>query len=134
MRPISFRVRVAFLAACLLLGAVAFAQEGHPLKGSWAGDWGSGAGQRNPLLIVMDFDGRITGTLNPGTDNMIVKSATLDPKDWAVHLEAEGKDKSGQTIKFVMDGKIDGLAMYNRSIKGSWSSPTGKGDFKVTRQ
>jgi hypothetical protein len=131
MRAIAFRL--AFLAAYLSLGAMAFAQEGHPLKGSWSGDWGSTASQRSPLLIVMDFDGQITGTINPGTDNLIIKNATLDPQGWVLHLEAESKDKSGQIIKFVLDGKIDGLALYNRSIKGSWSSQTGKGDFKVTR-
>jgi hypothetical protein len=131
MRAAAFRL--AFLAACLALGAMAFAQEGHPLKGSWSGDSGSTASQRSPLLIVMDFDGQITGTINPGTDNLVIKNATLDPKGWVVHLEAETKDKSGKMIKFVLDGKIDGLALYNRSIQGSWSSPTGKGDFKVTR-
>jgi hypothetical protein len=70
---------------------------------------------------------------NPGTDNLVIKAATLDPKGWVLHLEAEGKDKSGQAIKFVLDGKIDGIALYNRSISGTWSSKTGKGDFKVTR-
>jgi hypothetical protein len=131
MRAIAFRL--AFLAAYLSLGAMAFAQEGHPLKGSWSGDWGSTAAQRSPLLIVMDFDGQITGMINPGTDNLVIKNSTLDPKGWVVHLEAEAKDKSGQTVKFVLDGRIDSLALYNRSIKGSWSSQTGKGDFKVTR-
>src|SRR5436309_1218365 len=121
------------LAACLLFGVQAFAQEGHPLKGSWSGDWGSTTTQRNSLLMVMDFDGHITGTINPGTDNIVIKNATLDPKGWVLHVEGETKDTAGQTIKYVMDGKIDDIAMYNRSIKGMWSTPTGKGDFKVTR-
>src|ERR1700674_4309283 len=122
MRAIAFRL--AFLAAYLSLGAMAFAQEGHPLKGSWSGGWGSTAAQRSPLLIVMDFDGQITGTINPGTDNLVIKNATLDPKGWVVHLEAETRDKSGQTVKFVMDGKIENLSMYDRSIKGTWSNQT----------
>src|SRR5262245_19770458 len=117
-----------FLLACLLLGIQTFAQEGHPLKGSWMGDWGSSAAQRSSLLLVMNFDGQITGTINPGTDNMIIKNATLDPKGWTLHLEAETKDKSGQTVKLVMDGKIDEIAMYDRSIKGTWSNQTSKGD------
>jgi hypothetical protein len=118
----------------VLFVVLAFAQEGHPLKGSWAGDWGSTASQRNRLLIVMDFNGRITGTINPGTDNISIKNATLNPDGWVVHLEGEGKDKSGKTITYVIDGKIENIAMYNRSIQGTWSNPTSKGNFKVTRQ
>jgi hypothetical protein len=131
MRAIAFRL--ALLVACLSLGAVAFPQEGHPLKGSWSGDWGSTAAQRSPLLIVMDFDGQIMGTINPGSDNFVIKNATLDPKAWLLHLEADTRDKSGQTIKLIMDGRIENIALYNRSIKGTWSTPTAKGDFKVTR-
>ena len=127
------RLRVAAFAVYLLLEAVTFAQEGHPLKGAWAGDWGTSAAQRTPLLIVMDFEGRITGAVNPGTDNLVIKEATLDPNAWALHFEADGKDRSGQPIKFTFDGKIENLAMYNRSIKGTWSTATSKGDFKVTR-
>jgi len=81
----------------------------------------------------MDFDGQITGTINPGSDNFIIKSATLDPKAWLLHLEADTRDKSGQTIKLIMDGRIDNIALYNRSIKGTWSTPAAKGDFKITR-
>ena len=63
----------AFLVLCLWLGTVASAQEGHPLKGSWSGDWGANA-QRTPLLIVMNFEnGKITGTVNPGTDNLVIE-------------------------------------------------------------
>jgi hypothetical protein len=131
MRAIA--LRIAVLAAFLSLGAVAFAQEGYPLKGSWSGDWGSSAAQRNPLLIVMDFDGQINGTINPGSDNITIKNASLDPKAWTIHVEGETKDKFGQTVKYVLDGKIENLAMYDRSIKGTWSSSTRKGDFKVTR-
>ena len=125
---------MVLIVACLSLGAVLSAQEGHPLKGSWAGDWGASASQRTPLLIVMDWDGHITGTINPGTDNIAIKNGTLNPAGWVLHLEGEGKDKSGKAVNYVFDGKIDNIAMYNRSMKGTWTAPTGKGDFRVTRQ
>src|SRR5215475_13514075 len=127
------RFRILLFLVCLSLAHFAFAQEGHPLKGSWSGDSGPSAAQRSPLLIVMDFDGRITGTVNPGTDNLVIKTATLDPNGWALHVEADGKDKSGRSVKFTFDGKIENIAMFNRFIKGTWSSGTSKGDFKVTR-
>ena len=132
MRAITFTL--ALFVACLSLGVLAFAQEGHPLKGSWAGDWGSTAGQRSSFLIVMDWDGHITGTINPGTDNIAISKGTLNPAGWVLRLEGEGKDKSGKTLNYVIEGKIENIAMYNRSIKGTWSNQTAKGDFKVTRQ
>jgi hypothetical protein len=132
MRAMPFRL--ALFAAVLSLGVLASAQEGHPLKGSWAGDWGSTANQRNPLLIVMDFNGKITGTINPGTDNIAIRNGTLNPTGWVLRLEGEGKDKSGKTLNYVIEGRIENIAMYNRSIQGTWSNQTSKGDFKVTRQ
>jgi hypothetical protein len=70
--------------ACAIVAAMAagaaLAQEGHPLKGSWLGDWGPGKTPRTPVLVVMDWDGKaITGMINPGTDNIPLKNATLTP-------------------------------------------------------
>jgi hypothetical protein len=31
------------------------------------------------------------------------------------HFEAEGKDKAGAVINYVVDGKIENLAMHNRT-------------------
>jgi hypothetical protein len=33
----------------------------------------------------------------------------------------------------VIDGKIENLGSYNRSITGTWTENSVKGDFKVTR-
>src|ERR1700757_3492588 len=97
----------------LLLGAfavtfAAFAQEGHPLTGTWYGDWGSAGAQRNQITIVMSWDGKnVTGIINPGPDVMPIKVATLDSTKWTVHLEADGKDEKGQPVHYVADGKLD---------------------------
>ena len=48
MRPIAFVVLfIAFLSAAPWVSA----QEGHPLKGAWFGDWGPSRNDRNPVLI-----------------------------------------------------------------------------------
>jgi len=79
--------------ACLLGGTPAAAQEGHPLKGSWIGTWGPNHNQSNDLLLVLTWDGKnITGTINPGTDNIPIKNATLNPEGWVVRFEADAKD------------------------------------------
>ena len=59
--------------------APAIAQEGHPLKGSWIGTWAGNHNQGNDLLLVLNWDGKnISGTINPGTDNIQIKNATLN--------------------------------------------------------
>jgi len=127
-------VALALSVACLA-GTPAVAQEGHPLKGSWIGTWAQNTAHGNDVLLVLDWNGKaITGTINPGTDNMAVKNATLNPDGWLVHLEADAKDKSGAAITYVIDGKIENLAMHNRSISGTWKSQRGSGAFKITRQ
>ena len=125
-------VLVALSVVCL--GAPTIAQEGHPLKGSWLGTWGPSKLHSNDILIIMNWDGKtISGMINPGTDNIPIKNATLNPEGWQVHLEAETKDKTGP-ITYVIDGKIEGLAFHNRSVTGTWKSQRGSGAFKITRQ
>jgi hypothetical protein len=76
----------------------------------------------------------ITGMLNPGTDNMPIKNATLNPVGWVVHFEADGKDKAGNLVAYVVDGKIENLGLPNRSITGTWKSQKENGPFKISRQ
>jgi hypothetical protein len=121
--------------ACLTLVASAFAQEGHPLKGTWLGDWGPSKTDRNQVTIVMDWDGKaITGQINPGPNSIPIKNATLDPKGWMVHFEADGKNAAGQPVHYTVEGKIENLGLYNRSIVGTWSHDNVKGDFRIQRQ
>ena len=123
------------LLASLMMAAAAFAQEGHPLKGSWIGDWGPNRADRNPITIVMDWDGKqVTGMVNPGPGAVQIQKATLDPKGWLVHFEVDAKNPAGQPVHYVFDGKIENLGLYNRSIVGTWSHDNVKGDFKITRQ
>ncbi len=180
------------LFACLVVSAMvagsALAQEGFPLKGSWLGDWGPSKTTRNQVFIVMDWDGKsISGMINPGTDNIPLKNATLTPpppapapagggrggggggggrgggrgggggapaagavpptpapaaappgppvsKDWLVHFEADGKDRSGATVHYVVDGKIENVGLANRAVAGTWMAGTTKNDFRIVRQ
>jgi hypothetical protein len=122
-----------FIASCLLV-APAGAQEGHPLKGSWIGTWGPSKVHSNDLLVIMSWDGKsVSGTINPGTDDIPLKNATLNPEGWVVHFEGEAKDKAGP-INYVFDGKIEGLAFHNRTITGTWKSQRESGQFKLQRQ
>jgi hypothetical protein len=128
-------VLFASFLACLANAGSAAAQEGHPLKGSWIGTWGPSKQHSDDLLIVMSWDGKaITGTINPGTDNIPLKNAVLNPEGWVVRFEADTKDRSGKPVTYAFEGKIENLAFHNRSITGTWKLPTESGRFKISRQ
>jgi hypothetical protein len=113
----------------------AFAQEGHPLKGSWIGDWGPNATERHQITVVMDWDGKqVTGVLNPGPEAISLQKASLNPKGWLVHFEVDAKNAAGQTVHYVADGHIENMGIFNRSIVGAWVHDNVKSDFKITRQ
>src|SRR5437773_2539066 len=79
------------LLACMALVLPLAAQEGFPLKGSWLGDWGSGTTSRNQVLIVFDWDGKmISGSINPGTEMIVIKNASLTPTPVAGAAPAGG--------------------------------------------
>jgi len=123
--------------AMLALGVLASsgAQEGHPLKGSWLGEWQGNSVHGDNVLLILDWDGKaITGMINPGTDNMPLGAASLEPNGWVVRFEAEGKDKDGSAVRYVIEGKLENLELPNRSINGTWSSNKGRGAFTASRQ
>ena len=131
MRALIFVVALSCVA---LAGAPAVAQEGHPLKGSWIGTWANNKLHGNDVLVVMNWDGKaITGIINPGTDDIPFKTATLDPEKWTVRIEADAKSKAG-AVSYVIEGKLENLAMHNRSIVGTWKSQQGSGTFTIQRQ
>lgn len=230
MRTRLIRVSLFCLVAGFVLSAPLIAQEGHPLKGTWLGEWGA---KKNPVFIVLDWNGKeITGTLNPGPDGAPIKNAVLTPPaaraggggrgtggggrgtggggagapaggagrgagggggaapggggagrggrgggggapaggagapggaggnnlvaqaqggqgggrgaaqgaapaaggDWVVHLEADIKDAKGAAVHVVIDGKIESVGLANRSIVGTWTQGTEKGDLRMVRQ
>ena len=129
-------VRIAVsLVAGFMLALPAIAQEGHPMDGSWVGDWGPTKAQRTRVVVAMEWTGKeLTATINPGPNAIKAKVARVNPADWSVHIEADGKDAQGRAVAYVIDGKIDDLGTYNRSIIGTWNSGATKGDFSITRQ
>jgi hypothetical protein len=128
-------VILALSAVWLLGGTPPAAQEGHPLKGSWIGTWGPNHNQGDDLLLVLSWDGKnITGTINPGTDNIAIKNATLNPDGWVVRFEADAKAKSGKPITYVVEGKLANLPLPNRTLTGTWKNEEESGALKLARQ
>jgi len=126
-------IAVALFVASLAVPAVA--QEGHPLKGSWIGTWGPSQNHADDVLVVLKWDGKaLSGTINPGTDDIPLKVATLNPTGWMVHLEGDGKDKAGKPLSYVIDGKIENLGLPHRAIVGTWKAGTETGPIRISRQ
>src|SRR5262245_31703231 len=125
---------VTSLLIALLLCAPALAQFGHPLKGTWSGDWGPTKENRTRILLELTWDGKaIAGTINPGPKGVAIKKAELNPDTWAVHIEADGKNASGAIVSYVIDGKLENIGAYARTLSGTWTEGGKKGDFKLVR-
>src|SRR5436190_15556782 len=115
------------------LSPTVMAQEGHPLVGTWHGTWGPNVKERHDVTLVLEFDGKaITGMMNPGPDSVHFDKVTLDPANWSVHMEAtpKGTDKAAP---IVIDVTIENITNRYRSLVGTWTQGTVKGDFKATR-
>lgn len=126
---------VALFGSIIITLAVfaARAQEGHPLTGTWSGDWGPGTAQRTHITMVMAWDGKtVSGTINPGPDAIAVDTIALDVTKWIVRFEANAKSGSGP-VKISAEGRLDDIASAHRTITGTWQQGTVKGDFKLTR-
>ena len=134
------RVRLVSFLACLGMAVTAFAQFGHPLSGTWSGDWGTTKDKRERLLLQMHYNGKqVTGTINPGANALTLKTVTVvpgtedNPGVWDIKMEADGKDASGKAVTVVADGKLTNLGSHNRVLSGTWTQGGVKGDFKLTR-
>lgn len=124
------------LAALILafFAALAFAQEGHPLSGTWHGEWTAPSGQKSRIVMALKWDTKnVVGRLNPGPRSAPFTEVTLDPEKWMVHFEADAKDQSGKPVHIVAEGKLENIGSYNRTITGTWTQGDVKGEFKITR-
>jgi len=117
------------LALFAIPQAAALAQQGHPLVGSWSGDWGTSPAQRERVLLLLDYDGeRITGVINPGPNSIGLTHAELDPENWTVRFEAAASGGVG----YLIEGRIENLgSIKERTIHGTWVQGSERGDFRI---
>ncbi len=117
---------------CFAIAASGPAQQkgSDPLSGTWTGDWGPSAADRNPVTVELKWDGKVlTGTVNPGPNAVELKNCTFDPNTGAAHMEADAKGRRGNDIHYMIDGKVE-----NNTMTGSWDHGNRKGDFKITKK
>jgi len=146
---------ISFVAVVLVLTTATIAQEGHPLTGTWYGDFGSSSAKRNDLTVILKWDGQsASGLVNPGPGAVPIKTVRMDvklgdgraqgqrggenagppiPPQFLVHFEVDAKNKAGGMDHFVFDGKVENPVAGNRTIVGSWTCGNQKGDFRLRR-
>ena len=132
MIPFEAMLRTAMLVvlAALAMSLGLIGQEGHPLAGTWHGQWKPSATESKPVVFFLQWDSNnVVGEINPGRNAMPIKLVTLDPDKWMVHFEAQAKDGT----KVVVDGQLENIGSYNRSVKGTWTQGTAKGAFEMSR-
>ena len=129
-----FRTFLFTIAMVMISAALPLAQYGHPLKGTWSGDWGPNDKVRHRVLLELNWDGKaITGTINPGPNAVRLQKASVDPSNWTVRFEAEGRTPAGNTMSYLIEGQIENLGAYRRVLSGTWYQGSERGDFRLTR-
>ena len=127
------------LLACVAIALPIIAQNkgaapADPLSGTWTGDWGPNAGDRNQVNVDLKLAGTaVTGTVHsiaPQRDDVAITKGTYTAAGNKVHLEADAKNpRGGAAVHYVIDGTLAGTAM-----SGSWNHDASKGDFKLTKK
>ena len=105
------------------------------MTGSWVGDWGLDDANRHRVVVILEWtDTNLSGTINPGPNAIPIKTASVDPSDWSLRIEADGVDADGNPVPWVIEGTVDDLGTYNRTIAGVWQAGDETGNFSITRQ
>ncbi|MEY4640062.1 MAG: hypothetical protein RLZZ227_56 [Pseudomonadota bacterium] len=119
------------LALVALLPLAASAQEGYPLDGTWRGEWGQAGAEQTLAVVVMEWDGTtINGRINPGRNTINFTSASLNPGDWTLHIEAQTRE--GEPI--VIDAVLEDIGSYHRTLTGTWTSGGVENQLVLTRE
>lgn len=134
---------LVFVVAVVIAAGIATisAQEGHPLEGTWYGDYSTG-NQRTDLTVVMKWDGKtVSGLINPGPNSKPLTSVVLDiipgkpapqgqqsttgvPPTFKVRFDVDGMTFEG-TLRNPVGG--------NRQLVGTWKRGAQSGAFLIRR-
>src|SRR6266404_5905856 len=97
-------VRLGSFLACLAIALPVLAQFGHPLKGSWSGEWWLKKGDENRILLDFSWDGKeLKGTLNPGPNAAPLQKLTVQPPSDPFAAGAVSKAADPWTVRFEVD-------------------------------
>ena len=129
------------LAVAALIAVNASAQEGHPLAGTWYGEYTAGK-QATDITVIMKWDGKsITGLINPGPNSKPLTSVVMDITPGKPAAQGQGST-SGIPPVFKARFEVDGLTFEgtiknpvagNRQLIGTWKRANQSGTFQIRR-
>jgi hypothetical protein len=135
-------VVVIAMTALIAVAAVgAAAQEGHPLAGTWYGDYTTGK-QPTDITVIMKWDGKsVTGLINPGPNSKPLTSVVMDITPGKPAAQGQGSTNGIPPVFKVrfeidgmtFDGTIKNPVAGNRELTGSWKRGTQTGTFHLRR-
>jgi hypothetical protein len=116
-------------------GRDALAQEGHPLSGTWTGDWEVGEGQRTHLTLVMSWDGKaVAGLVNPGPEAIPLTRVAVDWATWTLRIDGEQQRGDGKAVTMAAEGRLEDIGSPRRRIVGTWTQAEVTGPVTLTRE
>ena len=99
------------------------------LSGTWTGDWGPSANDRNAVTLELTWNGTtLTGVVNPGENAVALSAASYDPATNTVMMEADAQNFRGEPIHYMITGTLEG-----NTITGSWGHDDVSGDFTIMK-
>ena len=128
------------IVGCLLVLAfaapAAWAQQGHPLDGTWQGLWGETPDERNFLTLILRWNGeRIVGGVNPGPNAGTIRSVQLDTSTWIVQFDLDVPDRaSGEIVRVMAQGRLLDVGSPKRTLRGTLSNGNPNSYFRISRQ
>ena len=136
-RNLLFVVAVAISAATV----TGRAQEGHPLAGTWYGDYSTG-NQKTDLTVIMKWNGTsVSGLVNPGPNARPLASVVLDITPGRPAPQGQ-QSTSGTPPTFKVRFEVDGMTFEgtirnpvggNRQLTGTWKRGAQSGPFQIRR-
>ena len=125
MRYLSLICLVVLLATSPLL-----ALQADPLTGTWSGDWGPNAKDRNQVTVDLKWDGKaLTGVVRTANrQEAQLGPSTFDPATNTVRMTTTAQARGGAKVSYVIEGKLSGGV-----ISGTWNHDAVKGDFTIKK-
>ena len=122
------------LLAVFLLASCASKPEASvstaPPSGSWSGDYGPDEQRRDPVELRLRWENTsLRGTVHAGVRDLALSDASFKPDTGAITLQFDAQGNNGQTVHYVIEGKVEGDAMT-----GSWSHDGQRGDFRLRKK
>jgi hypothetical protein len=101
-----------------------------PVSGTWVGEWGPSPSRQTEVTVALQWDGTtLRGTVDPDRRPFELSKAAFDPKTGDVRMELDGPNSRGDTVHYVIEGRISGNTM-----SGTFDRAGEKGTFTIDKK